>query len=42
MMTVKEGMIIDFNYIEDPKGPSIDFPFKVLDEFLDDGQDEEG
>ena len=30
----------DFEYIDKPEGPSIDFPFNVPDEFLD-GEDEE-
>jgi hypothetical protein len=33
--------MIDFYYIEGPSGPSIDFPFNVPDEFLDDEEDEE-
>jgi len=34
-------MMIDSDYMEDPEGPSIDFPFKVPDEFLDYEEDEE-
>ena len=30
----------DFGYIDEPEGPSIDFPFNVPDEFLD-AEDEE-
>jgi len=29
-----------FEYIDEPEGPSIDFPFNVTDEFLD-AEDEE-
>jgi len=31
----------DFEYIDKPEGPSVDFPFNVPDEFLDGEEEEE-
>jgi len=31
----------DFKYIDEPEGPSVDFPFNVSDDFLDDEEEED-
>ena len=31
----------DFEYIDEPEGPSITFPFNVSDEFLEDEEEED-
>jgi hypothetical protein len=36
----KENKMKNFEYIDEPEEPSIDFPFNVPDKFLD-GEDEE-
>ncbi len=33
--------MIDFNFIEGPDGPCLDFPFSVPEEFLGDDEEED-